>query len=94
MIQIGNMALENLFGPKFDQLHQGLGLASQRQGLLMRNLANANVPGYKRQDMDFHVQLQDRLGLKGPHPRGGEVRFDGSNARSSRSPRPSLVTTH
>lgn len=32
---------------------------SQRQALLTKNLANVNVPGYKRQDMDFSLKLKD-----------------------------------
>ena len=28
----------------------------------MGNLANVNVPGYKRKDIDFHVMFQDALG--------------------------------
>jgi len=31
----------------------------------MKNLANVNVPNYKREDMDFHLQLQDAMGGQG-----------------------------
>ncbi len=32
--------------------------ATQRQQLLANNLANANTPGFKRSDVDFHAVLQ------------------------------------
>ena len=58
--------------------------------MLMNNLANVNVPGYKRQDIDFHVLLQD--GLNNPQQKqefldreaqkrseSSENRLDGNN---------------
>ncbi len=33
--------------------------ASERQSLLMANLANINVPGYKRRDIDLHIEPDD-----------------------------------
>lgn len=33
-----------------------------RNSLITNNLANANTPGFKRQDVDFHQVLQDFLG--------------------------------
>lgn len=38
-----------------------MGRTSERQALLMTNMANVNVPGYKRKDVDFHVALQGQL---------------------------------
>ena len=70
--------IEGLFGPKFDHLQESLGLASRRQGLLMGNLANANVPGYKRQDLDFSLQLESKLGGMNRKD-NGSVRVDGSS---------------
>jgi len=35
--------------------------ATQRQQLLAANLANANTPGFKRSDLDFHAQLAQAL---------------------------------
>lgn len=78
--------LDRLFPSHLTDLQQGLDLASKRQGLLMENLANANVPGYKRRDMDFNVTLQDemgkRFGFSGTNADGteeGSVRVDGSS---------------
>ncbi len=42
--------------PLFDTTH----LALERA--LSDNLANANVPGYQRQDVDFHGTLQQAMG--------------------------------
>jgi flagellar basal-body rod protein FlgB len=48
--------------PLFDTTHvaleRALSGASLRQRALSDNLANANVPGYQRQDVDFHGTLQ------------------------------------
>ncbi len=54
--------LDNVFGPNLNNLQNALTKATQRQSLLMNNLANVNVPGYKRKDMDFHVTLQQEMG--------------------------------
>ncbi len=40
-----------------------MGRTTQRQGLIATNMANVNVPGYKRQDVDFGVAIQ---GVEGP----------------------------
>jgi flagellar basal-body rod protein FlgB len=32
--------------------------SAQRQAALSANIANANVPGYRRQDVDFHSALR------------------------------------
>jgi len=39
-------------------LESALRGASMRQELLTNNLANANTPGYQRQDLDFHSALR------------------------------------
>ena len=36
--------------------------ASARQSALTSNVANANTPGYKRQDLDFHSALASAMG--------------------------------
>ena len=77
--------LDRLFPSHLTDLQRGLDLAAKRQGLLMDNLANANVPGYKRRDMDFNVALQDEMGKGFGGPAGGvaengnSVRVDGSS---------------
>ncbi len=52
--------------PLFDTTHvaleRALSGASLRQRALAENLANANTPGYRRTDVDFHGALQRALG--------------------------------
>ena len=52
--------------PLFDITHvaleRALSGASMRQRALSENLANANVPGYQRKDVDFHGALQRAMG--------------------------------
>jgi flagellar basal-body rod protein FlgB len=55
--------LESLFKGA-NHFQMALGRTSTRQGMLTANLANVNVPGYKRKDQDFHIMLageNDRL---------------------------------
>jgi flagellar basal-body rod protein FlgB len=42
-------------------LERALSGSAQRQQLLADNVANANTPGYKRSDIDFHGQLAAAL---------------------------------
>jgi flagellar basal-body rod protein FlgB len=46
----------------FDTVHlaleRALSGASQRHEALSENIANVNVPGYRRKDVDFHSALQ------------------------------------
>lgn len=58
---------------------------TERYGMLSNNMANLNTPGYKREDIDFGIELrkaQGRLQLDGPGNRGmaksGAMRRDGS----------------
>ena len=82
--------LDGIFSGHLGNLERGLNRTVQRQGLLMNNLANANVPGYKRKDVDFNIALQDEMGRAGSQfdsPNGpggvteseGSIRFDGSS---------------
>ncbi len=49
----------------------------------MENLANANVPGYKRKDLDFSLQLESKL--SGMNRRdGSSIRVDGSSVDPER----------
>lgn len=78
--------LDNLFSPHLNNLQHGLSRATERQSLLMTNLANVNVPGYKRKDLDFHIQLEQEM--KGPSANADpgviesgntSLRMDGNN---------------
>lgn len=54
--------LDNLFGSHVNDLQFALSRSTQRQGMLMNNLANVDVPGFKRKDIDFHVALANEIG--------------------------------
>jgi flagellar basal-body rod protein FlgB len=47
--------MKNIFGPQSRNLEKAMSLTSQRAGLLSRNLANVNVPNYKREDIDIAI---------------------------------------
>lgn len=51
--------LDNLFGGDAARLQEALGKTTERQALLLGNLANVNTPGYKRKDMSFSVSLEE-----------------------------------
>lgn len=53
--------LVGLFDVTQIALERALAGAAQRQQLLANNLANANTPGFKRSDLDFHSQLAAAL---------------------------------
>lgn len=53
--------LDSLFGPHAGNLNRALNKTSERQSLLMKNLANVNTPGYKREDMDFSIMLDEKM---------------------------------
>ena len=46
-----------IFSNTIQNLNKALGKATERHSLLLTNIANANVPGYKRKDMDFNIQI-------------------------------------
>ncbi len=76
--------LNRLFGVHSINLEQGLDKASRRFGLVTNNLANVNVPNYKRKDMDFSVHLVTAENAQNQSPLTeetdlGEIRIDGSS---------------
>jgi len=54
--------LNNIFGNHADNLQRALGRTTERHSRLTANLANVNTPGYKRQDIDFGIQLDEEMG--------------------------------
>ena len=48
-----------LFSSAFGIHEKALGVRSQRMELIARNIANADTPNYKAQDIDFKAMLQD-----------------------------------
>lgn len=57
------MASIDLFSnTRLDSLSKAMDLATKRQQLLSNNLANLNVPGYKRKDISFDLTLAEAMG--------------------------------
>ena len=56
---------------------------TQRQSMLMENLANVNTPNYKRQDMDFNIALQDEMDRQNGVDRSQLARGGGSIGNAS-----------
>ncbi len=55
--------LAKLFGNQSQRIESAMSRTAERQALLTKNLANVNVPGYKRQDMDFSIVLKESSNL-------------------------------
>ena len=56
-------------------LERALSGAALRQQLLSNNIANANTPGFKRSDVDFHGTLQNVLDSGGSDAAVQDVSF-------------------
>jgi flagellar basal-body rod protein FlgB len=50
--------------------------ASARQAALANNIANANTPGYRRMDVDFHAVMQEALAAGDDAAGQGEAELD------------------
>jgi len=73
-----------------DSLEQYMNTVSLRQKLVASNIANADTPGYKTQDLDFQAAF--RSALDGGSPQAQEVsglptRNDGNNVDLDREAR-------
>jgi flagellar basal-body rod protein FlgB len=74
-----------------DSLEQYMNVISVRQKLVASNIANADTPGYKTQDVDFQASLRSALdGGDSPatvQVSGLAVRNDGNNVDLDREAR-------
>jgi flagellar basal-body rod protein FlgB len=63
------------------KLEQYLDVLSARQKLVARNIANADTPGYKTQDVDFQSELNKVSGFEPTiiEPEGLATKNDGNN---------------
>ena len=52
----------NMIDKTFDAPSRALALRGQRMEILAKNIANADTPHYKAQDLDFHQLLKDAQG--------------------------------
>jgi len=69
-----------------------MSLLSERQKLVASNIANADTPGYKTQDIDFRAAYQNALegGATAPsviQPEGLPAKADGNNVNLDRESR-------
>jgi flagellar basal-body rod protein FlgB len=56
----------NLFDTTQTGLERAILGAGLRQSTLAANVANANTPGYQRQDVDFHTTLREAMDTGSP----------------------------
>jgi len=52
------MIVNNNFSKTIDLLHRGMSTATLRQSVSANNLANADVPNFKRTDVNFESELK------------------------------------
>lgn len=81
-------------GPVADRIGTYLDLLASRQRLVASNIANADTPGYKTQDIDFQFEYLAALGAGEAHVRpdvieaqGLHVKNDGNNVSLDREAR-------
>ena len=55
------MIIDNSFGKTIDLLHRGMSTASLRHSVIANNLSNADVPNFKRTDVNFESELKRAL---------------------------------
>ncbi len=73
-----------------NSLESYLDLVSARQKLVTSNIANADTPGYKTQDLDFQASFQAMLSGGAPRQEtveGLETKNDGNNVDLDREAR-------
>ena len=73
-----------------DQLMRYMDLLSTRQKLVTSNLANADTPGYRTQDIDFQFEFMSAVNGQGAQviePQGLYEKPDGNNVNLDRESR-------
>lgn len=73
-----------------DNIERYMDLLSARQKLVTSNIANADTPGYKTQDISFQSELQGMLDGGSPRPTqvtGLPTKNDGNNVDLDREAR-------
>ena len=79
-----------MLDPLAGNLEHFMTLLSARQKVVASNIANADTPGYKTQDIDFHTELQNAsvgLGPVASDVAGLKVKNDGNNVSLDREAR-------
>ena len=62
------MMVNNTFSRTIDMLHRGMSTSSLRQGVIANNLANAEVPNFKRSDVTFEAEVNRALDTERRRP--------------------------
>jgi flagellar basal-body rod protein FlgB len=65
-------------------------LLSERQKLVASNIANADTPGYRTQDIDFRSEFENAAAEQSPaviEPQGLTTKADGNNVNLDREAR-------
>jgi len=62
------MIVNNNFSKTVDLLHRGLSTASLREAVIANNLSNADVPNFKRTDVNFESELKRALDTEKQKP--------------------------
>ena len=62
------MIVNNTFSKTVDLLHRGMSTASLRESVIANNLANADVPNFKRTDVNFESELKRALDTEKQKP--------------------------
>jgi flagellar basal-body rod protein FlgB len=72
-----------------NDLERYMDLLSTRQKLVASNIANANTPGYKTQDIDFQTEFANAMGgtPRAMSVSGLAVKNDGNNVNLDREAR-------
>ena len=79
-----------MLDPVTANLQRYMDLLSVRQKLTASNIANADTPGYKTQDIDFQFEFNSLLNGQQPQtiqPDGLETKSDGNNVSMDREAR-------
>jgi flagellar basal-body rod protein FlgB len=79
-----------MLDPVHNRMEHYLDLLSARQRLVASNIANADTPGYRTQDIDFQFEFQSLVQGADPHtvePDGLTVKNDGNSVSVDREAR-------
>jgi flagellar basal-body rod protein FlgB len=79
-----------MLDPTTANLQRYMDLLSARQKLVASNVANADTPGYKTQDIDFQFEFMSLVNGQQPQtvsPEGLEQKPDGNNVSMDREAR-------
>lgn len=79
-----------MFDPIAGRMSHYLDLLADRQKLVSANIANADTPGYRTKDIDFHFEFQSLVQGQDPNviqPEGLTTRNDGNNVSVDREMR-------